>query len=258
MNNFLHNNIFDYGHSRWHLERKVKIMKITLLIFTLNEIEGLEVIMPRIKKEWYDQLIIVDGNSTDGTLEYARRQGYQVIVQKRKGIRHAYIEAFPHVTGDVVITFSPDGNSIPELIPLLVQKMKEGYDMVIASRYAKGARSEDDDTLTAFGNWMFTKIINLLYGGNYTDAMVIYRAYKTELFAALDLHKEENYAPERILRTVIGVEPLLSVRCAKRKLRVAEIPGDEPPRIGGERKLLPFRWGASYLLQIIRELFFWR
>lgn len=233
-------------------------MKITLLIPTLNEIDGMKVIMPRIKKEWYDQLIIVDGNSTDGTIEYAREQGYQVIVQKRKGIRHAYIEVFPYVTGDIVITFSPDGNSIPELIPLLVQKMKEGYDMVIASRYAKGARSEDDDALTAFGNWMFTKIINLLHGGNYTDAMVIYRAYKTELFYALDLHKDESYAPERILRTVIGVEPLLSVRCAKRKLRVAEIPGDEPPRIGGDRKLLPFRWGGSYLLQIIRELYFWR
>lgn len=233
-------------------------MKVTLFIPTLNEIEGLKVIMPRIKKQWYDQLIIVDGNSTDGTLEYVRQQGYQVIVQKKKGLRHAFIEAFPHVTGDVVITFSPDGNSIPELIPPLIQKMKEGYDMVIVSRYAKGASSQDDDALTAFGNWMFTRLINLLHGGHYTDAMVMYRAYKTELFTALDLHKEESYTPERILHTVIGVEPLLSVRCAKRKLRVADIPGDEPPRIGGDRKLLPFRWGGSYLLQFVRELYFWR
>ncbi|MBI4640703.1 MAG: glycosyltransferase [Candidatus Tectomicrobia bacterium] len=233
-------------------------MKVTLLIPTLNEIDGIRVIMPRLKKEWYDQLIIADGNSSDGTLEYAQEHGYEVIVQQRKGIRYAYIEAFPHVRGDMVITLSPDGNCIPELIPMLVERMREGYEMVIASRYANGARSEDDTILTAFGNWMFTKLINSAHGGKYTDAMGIYRAYKTRLFTDLDLDKEESYAPEKILHTVVGVEPLLSIRCAKRKLRVAEIPGSEPPRIGGKRKLLPFRWGGAYLLQVIRELYYWR
>lgn len=47
-------------------------MKITLLIPTLNEIDGMKAIMPRIKKEWYAQLLIVDGGSTDGTLEYCK------------------------------------------------------------------------------------------------------------------------------------------------------------------------------------------
>lgn len=233
-------------------------MKVTVLIPTLNEIDGMRVIMPRIKKDWYNQLLIVDGNSTDGTLEYAREQGYDVIVQKKEGYRHAYTEAFAQVTGDIVITFSPDGNSIPELIPVLIEKMKEGYDMVIVSRYIGGAKSDDDDIFTGFGNWLFTKIVNVLHGGHYTDAMVIYRAYRTELFTSLDLHREESYTPERLFKTVIPLEPLLSVRCAKRKLRVAEIPGDEPARIGGERKLLPFRWGGAYLLQFIRELYYWR
>ena len=233
-------------------------MTVTLFVPTLNEIEGMRAIMPRIKKEWCDQILVVDGNSTDGTLEYSREQGYDVIVQQKKGIRHAYIEGFPYVKSDIVITFSPDGNSIPELIPRLIEKMKEGYDMVIASRYAKGARSEDDDLLTSFGNWLFTRMINTLHGGHYTDALVIYRAYKTELFKRLDLDKEASYAPERLLRTVDGIELLLSIRCAKRGLRVAEIPGDEPPRIGGKRKMLPFRWGTVFLLTIFRELYFWR
>lgn len=233
-------------------------MKITLLIPTLNEIEGMRKIMPQIKKAWYDQLIIVDGNSTDGTIEYAKSCGYFTIIQKKKGVRYAYIEAFPHISGDIVITFSPDGNSIPELIPKLIEKMKEGYDMVIVSRYKDDAKSYDDDYLTAFGNWVFTQLINTLHGARYTDAMVMYRAWKRELFTALDLDKEESYATEKLLGTVMGVEPLLSVRCAKRRLKVTEIPGDEPPRIGGERKLLPFRWGGAYLLQIFRELYFWR
>jgi len=232
-------------------------MKITLLVLTLNEEEGMKRIMPRIKKEWYDQLLILDGGSTDGTVEYAKEHDYEVYVQKQKGFRHAYTEALPLIKGDVVLTFSPDGNSIPELIPELVSKMKEGYDMVIASRYLDGAKSEDDDIVTGFGNWLFTKTVNLLHGGRYTDAMVIFRAYKTRLIYDLDLHKEEGYAlAEKLFRTKISWEPLLSVRAAKRNLKVAEIPGDEPPRIGGQRKLKIIKWGLAYYFQFIRELFF--
>lgn len=234
-------------------------MKITLLVPTLNEIEGMRQIMPRIKKEWYDELIVVDGGSKDGTLEYCRENNYFVIVQKKPGIRNAYMEALEHITGDIIVTFSPDGNSIPEILPELIEKMKEGYDMIIVSRYLGPARSEDDDLVTSFGNWFFTKTVNVLYGAEYTDAMVIYRAYKRSLIYDLDLDKEESYSiPEKLFRTRISWEPLLSVRAAKRKLKVTEIPGSEPPRIGGERKLKIFKWGAAYYFQFISEKFFWK
>ncbi len=234
-------------------------MKITLLVPTLNEIDGMKTIMPKIKPEWCDQILIVDGQSTDGTAEYAREQGYDVVIQKQKGMRHAYMEALPHVKGDVILTFSPDGNSIPELIPDCINKLKEGYDMVIVSRYAKGAKSYDDDAITSFGNWLFTTTINLLHGGQYTDAMVIYRAYPTKLIKDLDLDKDESYDfEEKLFGTNISWEPLLSVRAAKRKLKCADIPGDEPAREGGERKLQVIRWGAAYMWQVIREVFVWQ
>jgi hypothetical protein len=74
----------------------------------------------------------------------------------------------------------------------------------------------------------------------------------------LGLDREDAHAlPEKLFNTKISWEPLLSVRAAKAKLKVSEIPGDEPPRIGGERKLQIFRWGAAYYFQFIRELFFW-
>lgn len=231
-------------------------MKVTLVIPTLNELGGMKLIMPRIKKEWIDQVIIVDGGSKDGTIEYAKQNGYFIFVQKKKGIRNAYMEALPYVLGDVVITFSPDGNCMPEVIPILVDKMKGGYDMVIASRYVKGAKSYDDDILTSFGNWFFTSIVNLLFHVHYTDAMGIFRAYKKELIYDLDLDKDESYAmPEKLFRTDIGWEPLLSARAAKIKLKVLDIPADEPKRIWGMRKLQIVRWGAAYLFQIIREAF---
>jgi glycosyltransferase involved in cell wall biosynthesis len=211
-------------------------VKITLLVPTFNEIDGMKVIMPRVRKDWCDQIIILDGGSTDGTVDYAKEQGYFVIV-----------------------TFSPDGNSIPELIPALINKMQEGYDMVIGSRYLDGARSEDDDVVTAFGNWFFTKTINVLHGGQYTDAMVIFRAYKTQLIYDLQLDKDEAYLmAEQLFHTTVSWEPLLSVRAAKRKLRVAEIPADEPARVGGSRKLQVLRWGGAYYFQFLRETFVWK
>lgn len=231
---------------------------VTLLVPTLNEIDGMREVMPQVRTEWCDQILVVDGGSTDGTQEYARAQGYELIVQSRPGIRHAYLEAFPKVRSEIVVTFSPDGNSLPRLIPELAAAVAGGYDMVIASRYLPGVRSADDDPITAFGNWAFTRLINALHGGRYTDAFVMFRAYRTSLFRDLELDREEGYAPEKVFRTVIGVEPLLSIRAAKKRLRVGEIPGDEPPRIGGLRKLQVVRWGGAYLLQTLREVYHWR
>ncbi|HLD50073.1 MAG TPA: glycosyltransferase family 2 protein [bacterium] len=234
-------------------------LKVTVLVPTLNEIDGIKAVLPRIKREWYDQLLVVDGGSTDGTPEYAKAQGYPVIHQKTKGVRRSYVEALPSITGDIVIPFSPDGNCIPEAIPQLVEKMKEGYDMVIASRYAEGAKSEDDDFITGIGNWAFTMLINGLYGTHLTDNMGIFRAWKTSLLTELDLDKEESFAMEKLTGVSgIGLEPLLSIRAAKRKMRVTEIPASEPKRIGGERKMLPFRWGFVFLLQVFRELYYWK
>ena len=64
--------------------------------------------------------------------------------------------------------------------------------------------------------------------------------------------------PERLFGTVISWEPLMSVRAAKKKKKVAEVPVDEPARIGGLRKLQIFRWGAAYYFQFWYERFYWR
>lgn len=234
-------------------------MKTTLIALTLNEIDGMKAIMPRINPDWVQQILILDGGSTDGTIEWASEQGFQVYVQKKRGIRHAYLEALNLIEGDVVLTISPDGNCPVEFIPAILKKMEKGYDLVIGSRYLDDAKSEDDDIVTGFGNWLFTRTINLLHGGKYTDSMVIYRAFKKQLIYDLDLDKEESYAlPERLFGTVISWEPLMSVRAAKKQKRITEVAVGEPPRIGGHRKLQVFRWGAAYYFQFWRELWFWR
>jgi glycosyltransferase involved in cell wall biosynthesis len=231
-------------------------MTTTLMVLTKNEIEGMKVIMPQIKSEWCNQILIVDGKSTDGTIEYARERGYDVYIQRNPGLRCAYQEAWPLIRSEYVITFSPDGNSPPEYIPALIDKIKEGYDMVIGSRYYQEAESKDDDVVTAFGNWLFTTTINCLHNGHYSDAMTIYRIYKKDLYYRLGLHEDSTYALyEKVFFTNIGVEPILSVRFAKERLKMADIACPEPPRIGGERKLQIVRWGLAYMAQVIVEKF---
>ena len=67
--------------------------------------------------------------------EFLICNGYRVVDQRTKGVKGAFWEAFEMIKGDVIIPFSPDGNSIPEDIPKLIEKINEGFDMVIASRY---------------------------------------------------------------------------------------------------------------------------
>ena len=68
-------------------------MKTSLLVMTLNEINGMKAIMPKIDRSCVDQILVIDGGSTDGTIEWSREQGYEVYLQKQRGFRHAYIEA---------------------------------------------------------------------------------------------------------------------------------------------------------------------
>lgn len=225
---------------------------------TLNEIEGMKAMMPRVRREWVDQILVVDGGSTDGTIEWARERGYEVYVQRRPGFRAAYQEVWPLLTGDAVIYFTPDGNSIPEVIPQLIAKMEQGMDLVIGSRYLGGARSEDDDAVTRFGNWMVRTLSNLLLkpkgSRRMTDPMVMLRAHRKDLPHRLGVDRPEPFEGlERLFRTRVDWIPLMSMRALKYGLNWCEIPADEPPRIGGRRKLRIFQWGSVYFLQLLRE-----
>lgn len=220
-------------------------MRTTLFIPTKNEIDAIKVIMPQIRPEWVDEIIVVDGHSTDGTPEWLESQGYRVLRQKTDGLIGAYWECIEAASGDVIVGFSPDGNSVPDAIPRIVEKMREGYDIVIASRYKDHARSFDDDPVTAFGNWMFTTMANLFYRGNITDLCVMYRGFRKNLVYELQLSRSRH--------PMMEIE--LMVRGLKRGLKMIDIPADEPARIGGVRKMRIFYNGWFVLWVLLKELY---
>lgn len=240
-------------------QKTSKKLHVTLLVPTLNEIVGMREIMPKISRDWVESIVILDGGSTDGTVEYAREQGYDVIIQEKRGLINGYRQAFAQLKTDAVITFSPDGNSIAEAVKDVRQKLDEGYEMVIASRYLGEAKSDDDNIVSGFGNWLFTKVISFCFRFSYTDVMVIFRGYTMDVYRRLGLADgSNNFADDwAIQQSGLGFEPLLSMRAAKAKLRITEVPADEPDRLGGEKKVRHFMYGFYFMLQIFHEIIFW-
>lgn len=217
-------------------------MKTTLIAATLNEIEAVQVVLPQIDKSWVDEIIITDGGSTDGTIEYCQQNGYTVVRQTGRGYGSAIRQGVSAASRDIIIEFPPDGNSMPEKILEVVAEIEKGYDFVIVSRYKNGARSHDDDIMTGVGNKTFTALTNKMFGTSYTDVLVGYRAYRKELFPTPNLDAEGLSWPLQE-----------AVRFATHGYRVGEIGGDEPERIGGERKMKPFKTGWEILSLMLKE-----
>ena len=219
-------------------------MKSTLAVLVLNEIEAIQKVLPRIQREWVDEIIVVDGGSTDGTIEYCESLGYRVLRQKERGYGRGMLELIDVAVGDIIIEFMGDGNCKVETIPLLVQKIKEGYDLVIASRYMSGAKSYDDTAVTRLGNWAFTRLINIAFRARFQDAMMGYRAYRKGAFRQLNLDSPGLCFPTQ------G-----SIQFVRYGFRVTEIPSDEPARLGGERKAKNIGTGIELCQMIGKELY---
>lgn len=222
-------------------------MSTDLIVLTLNEIDGMKKIMPQIQKNWVNDIIVVDGGSTDGTIEEAKKMGFKVIIQKVKGHGGAILEGFNASTADNILIFGPDGNHSPDEIPQLIEKMKEGYDQVVITRFGKNSINLDAGILDGFGNKMFAFLANILFGGYFTDTLnesrIITRKAMTALkFDALDFSSTQQ----------------MSIRGLKLRQKIYEIVGNEGERIGGKRKMHSFRVGRQLSKQIIREFIFWK
>jgi glycosyltransferase involved in cell wall biosynthesis len=230
-------------------------LSVTLFMPTLNELEGLRSVLPRIDRNLFQQIIVVDGGSTDGTIEELAKWGIRAVPQEGPGLTSAWNTGFSHSTSDVFILFTPDGNCLPELLAPLIDKMEEGYDMICVSRYLPPAKSHDDGLITAFGNWMFTFMIRTLFGSKFTDTLGGFRAYRREAVLAMNLHRQHEESWLRRRYQLINTWEIGSaIRSAKLALRTTELAGDEPARLGGVSKMHIIRNGIAAVMQIGHEV----
>jgi glycosyltransferase involved in cell wall biosynthesis len=219
-------------------------MSTALLILTWNEVEAARVIFPKIKKEWVDEILVVDGGSTDGTIEEAKKVGFNIIKQEIKGHGGAIITGINNTKSENIIIFGPDGNHEPEEIPRLIKKIDEGFDQVVVSRFTKeSVIKEPNYGFVKFGNQFFTFFVNLLFGGNLSDTMTDSRIITRKAF------EELNFDVLLLDSTLT-----MSIRGMKKKQKMTEIVGDQGERIGGQRKMKPIKTGMLLIRRIIKEL----
>ncbi|OGY16952.1 MAG: hypothetical protein A2785_02340 [Candidatus Chisholmbacteria bacterium RIFCSPHIGHO2_01_FULL_49_18] len=228
--------------------RKKKHIETTLVILTRNEIEGMRALVGRIPFEACDEHFVVDFESDDGTVDFVRKRGIRIIRQEKPGRGEAFRLASREAQGKFLVFFSPDGNEDPADIPKLLDKLREGYDMVIASRFLPGSRNEEDRFLVrprAWANRAFSFVANLLWnrGGEYvSDTINGYRAIRKSAFDKLQL-TAQGYA----------IEYQMTIRAIRKGMRIAEIPTIEGQRIGGESKAGSIPTGLRFLWFLLRE-----
>ena len=200
-------------------------MKKTLVMYTMNEIEGVKGIFEKIPIDLFDQFIVMDNHSNDGTVEFLEEHDVNVIQQKNPGRTNALIEAIEHASGDIIVNLSSDGNENPEDIPKILKKFEEGYEMVTASRFLPESKVDvEDDKLRirVFGNKICAMLVNLCWGTNVTDTTNALRGFTKSCYKRAKLNTfgyTENFQ--------------LTIRCGKLKIKTTEIPTQELPRIGG-------------------------
>ena len=224
-------------------------MKSSLIILTLNEIEGVRTLYDRIPFDAVDECFVVDGGSIDGTVEFFREKGIKVVPQEIKGRGEAFRIAVKRAEGDHLIFFSPDGNEDPGDIPKLLELLAMGYDIAIASRFLSGSQNEEDDLRfpwRAWANRAFTLIANIIWNTNrnyITDTINGYRAIKKEAFNKLNIS-----APGFV------IEYQMSIRAMKLGLKVVEIPTVEGQRIGGVSTAKSIPTGLLFLKFLLKEI----
>lgn len=222
------------------------VQKSTLVILTRNEIDGVKALIRKIPFEAVDDFFAVDYKSTDGTVEFFKKHQIPVMEQKKPGRGEAFRLAIEKSKGEFLVFFSPDGNENPADIPRLVSLLKSGNDLVIASRFTKNSRNEEDDKFLKFRAWAnkaFTLAVRLFWGGNVTDTINGYRAIKKGLFKKLNLDADG-----------FAIEFQMTIRALKAKAKIAEIPTIEGNRIGGASTSVAIPTGLKFIYYLLREL----
>jgi glycosyltransferase involved in cell wall biosynthesis len=196
----------------------------------------------------YDQIVAVDGGSTDGTLEYYKEHGISVIGQSRRGRGDAFLLAFERLDADAYIFFSPDGNEDVRDLSKFKPLLEGGADLVIASRMMRGAVNEEDSQWIKPRKWannVLNLLANVLFrntGPFVTDSINGYRAITQSAARRLMLDA-----------TDYTIEYQMTIRALKHGLTIVEFPTREGPRVAGETGAPSLPTGLRFLKRLWRE-----
>jgi glycosyltransferase involved in cell wall biosynthesis len=221
-------------------------MRTTVIIAARNE-GDVVVDVARAARAYCDEVLIVDGHSTDGSPERLRADGFTVLQDNRLGKGDAVRVGIAAATGDVLVTMDADGSHEAAQIRDLVAPIERGEaDMVIGCRM-RGGSDEFAGTWTMFvrlwGNNFLTQSINTRYGASLTDSQNGFRAIRTESARRLDL-KEDKHT----------IELEMVLKALKHGFRVCQVPSHEYARRSGESSLSVVRQTPAFLSCLLRNI----
>jgi glycosyltransferase involved in cell wall biosynthesis len=229
---------------------------VSIVIPAKNEALNLPHVFAGLDTKYYE-VILVDGDSVDDTVDVARElcPDITVVGQTRKGKGNALACGFAVAKGDFIVMLDADGSTDPAEIPRFVEALKQGADFAKGSRFMPGAGSSDISRLRQVGNFFLNKIVNLIYGTRYTDLCYGYNAFRRECLSVMDLEVGDESTDLGAMRWGDGfeVETLINVRIAKAGLVVAEVPSFEHSRRFGSSNLNAFSDGIRVLRTIHAE-----
>ena len=233
--------------------------KISLVIPAKNEERNLPWVIERIPAT-VDEVILVDGNSTDGTIAITKqlRPDAVILQQKANGKGSALVTGLLAATGDIVVMIDADGSMDPIEIHGLVGALLSGADVVKASRYVAGGGSDDISHLRNAGNQGLRIVSKLLFKHDWSELAYGYAAFWTDILPALHLEpivESGNPLSKKEYGRGFEIEALLFTRSIKVGLKMSEVFSFEYPRIYGESNLATFKDGWRVLTALFRERF---
>lgn len=214
-------------------------MLLSVIVPVYNERRTIQLILEKVREVKIEkEIIVVDGNSVDGTRELLREEEKQpdtrvIYEPQRSGRGNALKVGISHARGDIVIFQDADLELDPADYPTLIEPIVSGRsEVVFGSRFLR--EKPMMGFLQYLGNRVITEMVNLLYGTRLTDVETCYQVFKREAFDGITIHNNDF---------AFTVE--LAVKLIKRGHKILEIPISYVPRGRAEGKKI--YWGDGFV-----------
>jgi dolichol-phosphate hexosyltransferase len=221
---------------------------VSVVIAAKQEAPSLGGVIDRTRR-YANEILVVVGQSTDGTADVAARSGANVLPDRGRGKGRAIRQAIPHIRTPVTVFLDADGSHDPEDIPLLVEPILAGEaDHVVASRL-RGGSSElhggFDEFLRLTGSSFITACINWRFKCRLSESQNGFRAVRTSVLHDLDLRENTT-----------TIEQEMTIKTLRQGWRMTEVPSHEHPRFHGASHIRVWRDAPRYGYSLIKCLFF--
>jgi glycosyltransferase involved in cell wall biosynthesis len=217
---------------------------VSVVIPAMNEERNIGWVLERVPA-YVDEIVVVDGHSTDDTVRVARQvhPDVRVVPQRGCGKGAAMRTGFEEAVGDYVVVLDADGSMDPGEIDYYVSVLDNGYDLVKGSRQLPGSGSMDLTPVRRWGNSVLVATVNMAWGSEFTDLCYGYLAFRRDLLDELALTGRG-----------FEIETEIALNAIHAGFRIAEVPTVELLRHHGTSNLHAWRDGRRIVGYMTRAL----